>query len=101
MTVGKLIKLATAGLLAFFASAPISAGASPKVSVLAFGLFGAQSVFESEAKGAASIVAHQLDANAVAVRSNTKTRGDVTIGSIERELQSVAHEWIAKTTFYS
>jgi hypothetical protein len=63
MIVSKLIKLATAGLLApvlFFASAPIPAGASPKVSVLAFGLFGAQSVFESEAKGAAGIVAHQL-----------------------------------------
>jgi hypothetical protein len=40
--------------------APVSAGASPKVTVLAFGLFGAQSVFESEAKGAADIVAHQL-----------------------------------------
>jgi hypothetical protein len=90
MTVSKLIKLATAGLLAFFASAPIPAGASPKVSVLAFGLFGAQSVFESEAKGAAGIVAHQLDTNAVVVRANTKTRGDVTIASIEKELQSVA-----------
>jgi hypothetical protein len=94
MIVSKLIKLATAGLLApvlFFASAPIPAGASPKVSVLAFGLFGAQSVFESEAKGAASIVAHQLDANAVVVRANTKARGDVTIASIEEGLQSVAN----------
>jgi Peptidase C13 family len=90
MTVSKLIKLATAGLLAFFASAPIPAGASPKVTVLAFGLFGAQSVFESEAKGAAGVVAHQLDTNAVVVRANTKTRGDVTIASIEKELQSVA-----------
>jgi hypothetical protein len=86
----KLIKLAIAGLLAF--SAPIPAGASPKVSVLAFGLFGAQSVFESEAKGAAGIVAHQLDASAVVVRTNTKTRGDVTIASIEKELQSVAQQ---------
>ena len=93
MIVSKLIKVATAGLLTpvlFFAFALIPAGASPKVSVLAFGLFGAQSVFESEAKGAAGIVAHQLDANAVVVRSNTKTRGDVTIASIEDGLQSVA-----------
>jgi Peptidase C13 family len=95
MIVSKLIKLATAGLLApvlFFASAPIPAGASPKVSVLAFGLFGAQSVFESEAKGAAGIVAHQLGANAVVVRANTKTRGDVSIASIEDGLQSVAEQ---------
>jgi hypothetical protein len=91
MIVSRLIKLSTAGLsVLFFASAPIPAGASPKVSVLAFGLFGAQSVFESEAKGAAGIVAHQLDTNAVVVRANTKTRGDVTIASIEKELQSVA-----------
>jgi Peptidase C13 family len=91
MIVSRLIKLSTAGLSVLsFASAPIPAGASPKVSVLAFGLFGAQSVFESEAKGAASIVAHRLDANAVVVRTNTKTRGDVTVASIEEGLQSIA-----------
>jgi hypothetical protein len=45
-------------------------------------LFGAQSVFDSEAKGAADIVAHQLDA--------TKKRGDVTIASIENELRTAA-----------
>ena len=94
MVADKLIKkpftavvLAPVLLLAF---ASLPAGASPKVTVLAFGLFGAQSVFESEAKGAANIVAHQLDANAVVVRANTKRRGDVTIASIEDELQSVA-----------
>jgi Peptidase C13 family len=75
-------------LLLAFASIP--AGASPKVTVLAFGLFGAQSVFESEAKGAADIVAHQLDANTVVVRANTRRHGDVTTGSIEDALQSAA-----------
>ena len=35
-----------------------------------FGLFGAQSVVESEAKGAADIVAHQVGADAVVVRAN-------------------------------
>jgi hypothetical protein len=53
----KLIKRVTAGLLAsvvFLASASMSAAANPNVTVLAFGLFGAQSVFESEAKGAAA-----------------------------------------------
>jgi hypothetical protein len=94
MIVYKLIKkLFAEGVLApvllvAFASAP--AGASPKVTVLAFGLFGAQSVFESEAKQAADIVAHQLDANTTVVRANTKRRGDVTIASIGNALQSAA-----------
>jgi peptidase C13-like protein len=93
MVISKLIeKLFTAALapVLFLACASIPAGASPKVTVLAFGLFGAQSVFESEAKGAADIVAHQLDASAVVVRANTKRRGEVTIASIEDELQSAA-----------
>jgi hypothetical protein len=77
-------------LVLLLAFAPTPAGASPKVTVLAFGLFGAQSVFESEAKGAADIVAHQLDANVVTVRANTKRRGDVSIASIEDALQSTA-----------
>jgi Peptidase C13 family len=92
--INKLIKkVFAAGVLApvlLFAFALIPAGASPKVTVLAFGLFGAQSVFDSEAKGAADIVAHQLDANAVVVRTNTKRRGNVTIASIENELQTAA-----------
>src|ERR1700722_3549737 len=93
MIIGKLIKKLLTGVLApalLLACASVSAGASPKVTVLAFGLFGAQSVFESEAKGAADIVAHQLDASAVVVRANTKRRGEVTIASIENELQSAA-----------
>jgi hypothetical protein len=89
----KLIKSVTARLLApllLLVSASMPAGASPKVTVLAFGLFGAQSVFESEAKGAASIVAQRLGADPVVVRANTKTRGDVTIASIGNILQSTA-----------
>jgi hypothetical protein len=88
----KLITLVTAGLFAplvFFASAPMPAAASPNVTVLAFGLFGAQSVFESEAKGAAGIVARRLGASTVVVHANTKTHGDVTIASIGAALQSV------------
>src|ERR1700720_446750 len=89
----KLIKRVTAGLLAsvvFLASASMLAAANPNVTVLAFGLFGAQGVFESEAKGAASVVARRLGANPVVVRSNTKTRGDVTTASIGAALQSAA-----------
>jgi hypothetical protein len=94
MVVSKLIqKLFTTGALVLgllLACASVPAEANPKVTVLAFGLFGAQSVFESEAKGAADIVAHQLDANVVTARANTKRRGDVTIASIEDALQSAA-----------
>jgi hypothetical protein len=93
MVIGKLIKKLFTGVLTpvlLLACASVPAGASPKVTVLAFGLFGAQSVFESEAKGAADIVAHQLDANVVVVRANTKRRADVTIASIDDALQSSA-----------
>ena len=93
MIIGKLIKKLLTSVLApalLLACASVSAGASSKVTVLSFGLFGAQSVFESEAKGAADIVAHQLEANAVVVRANTKKHGAVTIGAIEDALQSAA-----------
>src|SRR5271170_3413532 len=93
MIFSKLIKSVTARLLALLVlmvSASMPAGASPKVTVLAFVLFGAQSVVESEAKGAASIVAQRLGADPVVVRANTKTRGEVTIASIGNLLQSTA-----------
>jgi hypothetical protein len=47
-------------------------------------------VFESEAKGAASIVGQRLAANPVIVRANTKTRREVTVASIGEALQSAA-----------
>jgi Peptidase C13 family len=75
-----------------FVSASMPSGASPKVTVLAFGLFGAQSVFGSEAKGAARIIAQRLGADAVIVRANTKTCGDVTTSSIGDGLQSAAEQ---------
>jgi hypothetical protein len=73
-----------------FVAASMPAAAEPNVTVVAFGLFGAQSVFESEAKGAANIVAQRLGANPVVVRANTKTRADVTVASIGATLQSAA-----------
>jgi hypothetical protein len=95
MIISNLIKERFAGFLAsvlVLACVPVPAYASSKVTVLAFGLFGAQSVFESEAKGAADIVAHQLDASTVVVRANTKKHGDLTIGSIEDVLKSAAKQ---------
>jgi hypothetical protein len=90
MIFSKLIRLLTAGLLgaAFFAGASASAGENPNVTVLAFGLFGAQSVFESEAKGAAGIVAQRVGTNSVIVRANTKTRRGVTVASIGDALRA-------------
>ena len=93
MIFSKLLKIVAAGLLAqvvLLALGSMPAGASPKVTVLAFGLFGAQSVFESEAKGAASIVAQRLTTGPVVVRANTKTRRDVTVASFGNILQSTA-----------
>src|SRR5215468_7663134 len=93
MVFSKLIKIVTAELLAsviFFASVPFPAWASPRVTVLAFGLFGAQSVFESEAKGAASIVAQRMGTSSVIVRANTKTRRDVTVASIGDAVRAAA-----------
>jgi hypothetical protein len=85
MIFSKLVGRLTAGLVAlmvFSAPAALSAEANPNVAVLAFGLFGAQSVFKSEATGAASIIAQRLGANPVIVRANTKIRDDVTVASI-------------------
>jgi hypothetical protein len=93
MVISNLFKGGFTGVLTsalLIALATVPADASSKITVLAFGLFGAQSVFESEAKGAADIVAHQLDASTVVVRANTKRRGDVTVDSMEDALQSAA-----------
>jgi len=89
----RLVRFLTAGFLGVvvaFAVMPAAVGADTKVAVLAFGLVGSQSVFESEAKGAAAILAQRLGAADVVARANTKTRGDVTIAAIGAALQSAA-----------
>jgi Peptidase C13 family len=92
MVLIRLAKFVTAGFLAVvpLAVLPPDAVADPNVSVLAFGLVGSQSVFESEAKGSAAILARQLGAGNVVARANTKTRGDVTIEAIKAAIQSAA-----------
>jgi hypothetical protein len=89
-----LIRLAkfVAGFLAVVSLAvlPPDAVADPNVSVLAFGLVSSQSVFESEAKGSAAILARQLGTGNVVARAYTKTRGDVTIEAIKAAIQSAA-----------
>jgi hypothetical protein len=92
MILVRLAKFVTAGVLALvpFAIMPLAAVADPNVAVLAFGLVGSQSVFESEAKAAAAILAQRLGAGNVVARANTKTRGDVTIAAINADIGAAA-----------
>jgi tetratricopeptide (TPR) repeat protein len=76
-------------LLLAFAPASASRGA-PQAKVVAFGLFGDQSVFESEAKGAAQIVASRFGGGPVIVRANTKSSEEATSETLAATLQSAA-----------
>jgi Peptidase C13 family len=69
-----------------------AAESAPKVAVVAFGLFGDQSVFESEAKGAAGIVANRFGGGPVTVRANTRSRRDATVETLAASLDAVAKE---------
>jgi Peptidase C13 family len=74
------------------ASVSLAAESSPKVAVVAFGLFDDQSVFESEAKGAAGIVASRFGGGPVIVRANTRSRSDATVETLAATLKSAAKE---------
>ncbi len=78
----------------FFAFAPASdsqgAEFKPEAKVVAFGLFGDQSVFESEAKGAAQIVASRFGGSPAIVRANTKSGEEATSETVAATLQSAA-----------
>jgi hypothetical protein len=59
------------------------------IYILSFGLWGPQSVFESEAKGAARILEAQLGSKGrTIVRSNTKRRSDATPASLRAAAQA-------------
>ncbi len=81
-------------LALFLAFAAASGGhaaeAKAEVKVVAFGLFGDESVFESEAKGAAQIVASRFGGAPVIVRANTKSREEATAETLSATLQSTA-----------
>jgi tetratricopeptide (TPR) repeat protein len=69
---------------------PVRAAESkPQVKIVAFGLFGDQDVFESEAKGAAEIVASRFGGPAI-VRFNTKYSEAATAETLAAALQSTA-----------
>jgi tetratricopeptide (TPR) repeat protein len=75
-----------------FSSALHGAEVKPKVAVVAFGLYGDQSVFESEAKGAARIVADRFGGSPVIVRANTKSRADANFETVSATLRSAAKQ---------
>ena len=79
-------------LLLVLAPTAYAGGAEPKpqVKIVAFGLFGDQDVFESEAKGAAEIAARRLGGGPTIVRFNSKTRADATAETLAAALQSAA-----------
>jgi len=87
-----LLRRTTAIFCLLFALTVASATseAAAKVAVVAFGLFGGQSVFESEARAAARIIASRFGGDPVIVRANTNTRRDATIETLAGALRSVA-----------
>src|SRR5258708_24676203 len=79
-----------AALLFALSSSSHGAEFRPKVVVAAFGLYGDQGVFESEANGAARIVADRFGHSPVIVRANTKRRDDANLATVAAALQSAA-----------
>jgi peptidase C13-like protein len=61
-----------------------------KTSVVSFGLFGDQSVFQSEATGAAKIIADRFGHGPVDVQYNSKKGGKATIETLATSLQTAA-----------
>jgi tetratricopeptide (TPR) repeat protein len=61
-----------------------------QVAVVAFGLNGDQSVFESEATKAAKIAADRFGSSSVTVRANTKQREEANVETVSATLKSVA-----------
>ena len=96
MTFGAFISRVSGTLIAgslaftFIFAAVHAAEDQRKVTVVSFGLFGAQGVFRREATGAAEIVANRFGADQVVVRFNTKTGGDATVEALAATLQAEA-----------
>jgi tetratricopeptide (TPR) repeat protein len=85
--------LVLAPLVLAWSALPVRA-AEPKVKIVAFGLWGDQDVFETEAKGAAQIMsqflAGRFGSAPTVVRFNSKSQDDATPKSLAAALQSSA-----------
>jgi hypothetical protein len=90
------IKRLGAPLIAFALAVALSASTVDaaedihKVGLVSFGLFGDQSVFRSEATGAARVVAGRFETGPIAVQYNSKKGGSATIEALARSLQVAA-----------
>jgi hypothetical protein len=87
------VKYFAAASIAFMlvsAGAARAADGGHKVVVAAFGLWADQSVFESEAKGAADIVAKRFGGTDVVVRTNTRWETQATNETVASTLDAVA-----------
>ena len=88
MRAARLSAAVALGVLACVSGA--RAAPPPKVDVVAFGLWGDQSVFASEAAGAARAVARRYGhGGKVIVRVNTKRRGEATEENLSATLASL------------
>jgi tetratricopeptide (TPR) repeat protein len=83
----------------FLAAAPAAHGAEtrPKAAVAAFGLYGDQNVFESEATHAAKIVAERFGGSSVTVRANTKSRADANLDTVTSTLKQASERLDAES----
>ena len=79
-------------VLIFIPALAFSAEPGPKVAVASFGLDGDQSVFESEARGAADVMAERFAAKAVVVRANTRRATDATVETLATALDTTAKD---------
>jgi hypothetical protein len=96
VTSNSLVSRLSAPLMAFFLTfAPLFAAVQAaedlrKVTVVSFGLFGGQGVFQSEATGAAQIVASRFGGGPAVVKFNTKKGGGAIVEALAATLQGAA-----------
>jgi hypothetical protein len=96
MTSSPWISRLGALLLAFVLTAgpsvsqALAADDARKVSIVSFGLFGDQSVFRSEATGAAQVVAARFGSGPINVQYNSKKGGGATIEGLATSLQAAS-----------
>ena len=96
VTIESLVRRLSAPVIVFLLTlastvATVHAAENPrKMTVVSFGLFGDEGVFQREATGAAQIVANRFGGDPVVVKYNTKTGGSATVEMLATTLQAEA-----------